>query len=124
MRFLSIFFLLVLCCCKSSTTAKQKPNTLQKIVDTEIGTGAKIETNKPLTFALAYQSQNRSVEYVIVRLTDLSVVIKEKINQGSVTWNGEMQIKVMRTPGIIKKNLKPENNIQVIDLNNYVINKK
>lgn len=124
MRFLSILFLLALCCCKSSTSSKQEQDTLQKIIDTEIGADAKIEKNKQATFVLAYQSQNRSVEYIIVRLTDLKVVIKEKINQGSVTWNGEMQIKVVRTPGMIKKNSKPKDNIQLIDLNNYVINKK
>jgi len=44
-------------------------------------------------------------------------VVKEKI-QGSVNWSGEMEIKVIRTPGIVKKNAQPEDNIRVIDLNN------
>ena len=124
MRFLFVMFLSTLCCCKAATTSLQNHVTLQKIVDNEIGTNATIEKNNPATFALAYQVKNKSVEYVVVRLVDLKVVVKEKINQGSVTWSGDMQIKVVLIPGIVKLNSKPADNIRLIDLNNYVINKK
>jgi hypothetical protein len=123
MRFFSALFLLTLCCCKAASPSSQEPSSLQKIVDSEIGTHAVIEKNKVETFALAHQTSNTSVEYLVIRLSDLKIVVKEKI-QGSVKWSGEMEIKVARMPGIVKKNTQPEDNIRLIDLNNYVIHKK
>src|SRR5260221_6715110 len=115
MRFLFVMFLSTLCCCKAATTSLQNQVTLQKIVDNEIGVNATIEKNSSAAFALAFQVKDRSVEYIVVRLADLKIVVKEKINQGSVTWSGDMRIKVTQTPGIVKMNSKPEDNIRFID---------
>lgn len=123
MRFVPALFLSTLCCCKAASPSSQGPASLQEIVDSEIGTHALIEKNKGETFALAYQNGNASVEYLVVRLSDLKIVVKEKI-QGSVKWSGDMEITVTRTPGIVKKNARPEDNIRLIDLNNYVIHNK
>jgi hypothetical protein len=123
MRFLSVLFVATLCCCKAASTTSHEQATFEQIVESEIGANAIIEKNNPLTFALAYHTNNRSVDYLIIRLSDLKIVVKEKI-QGSVTWDGAMRIKVITMPGIVKMNSKPEDKVRIIDLNNYVIHKK
>jgi hypothetical protein len=123
MRFFSALLFFILCCCKAASTSSQEPSSLQKIVTSEIGASAIIEKNNSATFALAQQTENKSVSFLVIRLSDLKIVIKEKII-GSVTWSGEMEIKIIRTPGIVKTNAQPEDNIRVINLNNYVIHKK
>jgi len=123
MRFFSALLLSTLCCCKAASTTSQEPSSLQKIVASEIGAPASIEKNNSATFALAQQVDNKSVSFLVIRLSDLKIVIKEKIT-GSVSWSGEMEIKVTRTPGMVKTNEKPEDHIRIINLNNYVIQKK
>jgi len=123
MRFIFLFFFATLCCCKAASTTSHDQATLQKIVGTEIGAGAIIEKNISSTFALAHQTKDRSVEYLIIRLSDLKIVVREKI-QGSVTWSGDMEIKVIKTPGMVKLNSKPEDNVKIINLNNYIIHNK
>jgi hypothetical protein len=123
MRFFLVVFLSTLCCCKASVTSSQEPASLQKIVASEIGTQAVIEKNNAGTFALAHQTENKSVSFLVIRLADLKIVLKEKIN-GSVRWSSEMEIKVTQVPGIVKKNAQPEDNTRLIDLNNYVIHRK
>jgi len=123
MRFLSVFFLATLFCCKAASNPSNNQATLEKIVETEIGVNAIIKKNNSLTFALASQTNNRSVEYLIIRLSDLKIIIKEKI-QGSVTWNGDKEIKVTQIPGTVKMNSRPEDNVKIINLNNYAIPNK
>ena len=123
MRFLSVFFLITLCGCKAASTSSHEQVALKKIAEAEIGPDAIIEKNHTATFALAYQAKDRTVEYLVVRIADLKIVVKEKI-QGSVTWDGEMKIKVTQTPGMVKVDAKPADNVRVIDLNNYAIQKK
>jgi hypothetical protein len=123
MRFLSVFFITTLCSCRAVGTTSHVQTSLEQTIEREIGGDAIIGKNSTATFALAYQSKNKSVEYVVIRLSDLKVVAKERI-QGSVTWDGEMKIKVTQTPGIVKLDSKPGDNVKVIDLNNYIIQKK
>jgi len=123
MRFLSVFFLITLYCCKAASTTSHQQVTLKEIAEAEIGTQATIEKNHAATFALAYQAKDRTVEYLVVRIADLKIVVKEKI-QGSVTWDGDMKIKVTQTPGMVKVDAKPEDHVRIIDLNNYAIQKK
>jgi hypothetical protein len=123
MRFFLVIFIATLCCCKAASTSSLNQSTLQKIVESELGANAIIEKNNPSNFALAYESKDKTVRFMVVRLSDLKIIIKEKI-QGSVTWDKEMKIKVVTIPGIVKANAKPEDNVRVIDLNNYVIQNK
>ena len=123
MRFLSVLLVATLCCCKAASTSSHEQANLEKIVQAEIGPDATIKKNNASTFALAYKMKDRSVAYMIIRISDLKVVVKEKI-QGSVAWDGEMKIKVTQTPGMVKLDSKPEDNVREIDLSNYVIQKK
>ncbi len=123
MRFSSIFLLLLACCKPAASVQTVGRGTLQSLVDAALGPHATIEKNKSQTFALAYQNQNRETEYVVVRLNDLMVVRKEKII-GSVAWNGEMQLKESLVAGMVKRDSNPNENIRLIDLNNYLIQKE
>jgi hypothetical protein len=123
MRFVLIIFFATLCCCKAVSHSSTQQVTLQKLVDGELGPNANIEKNNSSTFAIAYQSKDRSVEFLVIRLLDLKIILKDKI-QGSVSWSGDMKIKVFNTPGIVKLNSKPEDYVKIIDLNNYIIQNK
>ena len=123
MRFFSFVFLATLCCCRAASTSSPEQATLQKIVASEIGENAFVEKNNSSTFALAYQTKDRTVKFIVIRLADLQIVINERV-QGSVTWEREMNIKVTKTPGIVKMKAPPEDNVRVIDLNNYIIHNK
>jgi hypothetical protein len=123
MRFFSALLLSALCCCKAASTSSQELTPLEKKVHSEVGSPAILEKNKSATFALAYRAKGISVEYLVIRLSDLKAVVKGKI-QGSVTWHGDMEIKVMQTPGMVKTNAKPADNVRLINLNNYIVHKK
>jgi len=123
MRFLSLLFIAALFCCKAANNASSDQATLEKLVETEIGANATIEKNNSSTFALASRTDNRFIEYIIIRLSDLKIVVKDKI-QGSVTWSGDMAIKVMKTPGMVKMNSRPDDNVKIINLENYLIHNR
>ena len=123
MRFLSVLFIATLFCCKAANNPSSDQATLEKLVETEIGANATIEKNNSSTFALASRTDNRFIEYLIIRLSDLKIVVKEKI-QGSVTWSGDMAIKVTQTPGMVKMNSRPEDNVKIINLDNYLIHNR
>ncbi|HLZ17263.1 MAG TPA: hypothetical protein VKQ08_09490 [Cyclobacteriaceae bacterium] len=124
MRFLLVLLIATLSCCQAVGIPPQNQDNLQKLIEGEIGTKAIIKKNGTETFALAFQTQNRSVAFIVVRLTDMKVVVKEKIREGAVTWSGDLQIKVNETPGIVKTDSRPEDHTRLINLNNYVINRK
>jgi hypothetical protein len=115
-----VLIALLICSCKPSATNQSKNNALQKLVDREVSGKAIITKNKPNTFALATLNQDGSVDYVIVRLSDNKVVVKNKI-RGSIEWSGDMQISETQTPGMIKKDSKPSDFMKVIDLNQFVL---
>jgi hypothetical protein len=123
MRFIPAVFIATLCCCKAAGISSSDQSSLQQIVESELGANAKIEKNNTSNFALAHESKDKTVSFIVVRLTDLKIVVKEKI-QGSVTWDKAMSIKVTTIPGIVKANAKPEDNVRIIDLNNFAIQSK
>ena len=123
MRFVSVLFMVTLWNCKAVGTTSHVQSSLEQLVEAQIGADAIIKKNNTATFALAYKSKDKSVEYLVIRLSDNKVVIKEKIS-GSVDWEGEMKIKVTVTPGIVKRDSKPEDYVRVIDLSSYIVQKK
>ena len=124
MRFPFVLFIATLSCCKAAGIPSQNQGDLQKLITTEIGVNATVKKNSNETFALAFRAQDRRLEFLVIRLTDNKIVVKEKINEGSVTWSGELQIKVNERPGIVKMDSKPEDHTRLINLDKYVINKK
>ncbi|MBI1769065.1 MAG: hypothetical protein HYR67_11890 [Bacteroidetes bacterium] len=119
-----VIVLLLFCACKPSSKGQtQYDDALQKIVKQEIGEKSATTKNNSKTFALAYLEQEGNTHYIIIRLSDNKVVTKEKI-RGTVSWVSDMQIKEMRTPGIVKKDYNPEDYSKVIDLNKYIVQTK
>jgi len=115
-----IVALLLLCACKPSSKGQtQDDDSLLKIIKKEIGEKSTTTKNNSKTFALAYLEEDRTVRYIIVRLSDNTIVVKEKI-RGTISWVNDMQIKEMRTPGTVKKDYNPEEYSKVIDLNKYM----
>jgi len=109
--------------CKPSSgikTTEQSVDLLHKIVQQELGDNPSIEKNQANTFALAFRSENKFLKYIVVRLQDNQVVLREKI-RGSVTWTGNMQIKESHIPGMVRSNSKPEDFMKTIDLNQFVV---
>jgi hypothetical protein len=123
MRFFLVLALSALCCCRAASIVPQNQDSLRAKVKAAIGDDAAITQNSSATFALA-QTPNNPTAFVVIRLADLQIVVTEKISQGSVTWSGEMQIKVVQIPGIVKMDSKPGDIVRLIDLNKYVIQKK
>src|SRR5882724_6158447 len=105
MRFLFVAFLsLTLCKPINSVKASDSSvNTLTRIVHAEIGDHAILEKNSSNTFALGFKSDKSFVKYIVIRLQDNQVVLRDKVH-GSVLWLDEMRIKVSRIPGIVKSN--------------------
>jgi hypothetical protein len=122
MRSLLLFCLLTLSSCKAAVyEQKDQRSSLQSIVTSELGSVAAIENNKPGTFALAYSINNRSLKYIVVRLADLKIVIRQKIVKGSIAWSEDLQLKETHAPEMVKKNASARDNTRLIDLKNYVV---
>jgi len=116
--------LFFLCACKPSTkTLSQNNNTLQQLVIREIGENAAITQNESKTFALGILSKDESVRYVVIRLSDYKVVLKNNI-RGSISWTNDMQLTESIKPGIVKKDSKPEDYSRAIDLKPFLIQAK
>lgn len=120
MRVVAVVLLLFCACKPSSKGQSQQDNVLQKIVAQEIGEKVVTTKNNSKTFALAYLEQDGFTNYSIIRLSDNKIVAKEKI-RGSVRWLSDMQIQESHTPGIVKRDAKPEDHSKVIDLNKYLV---
>ena len=102
--------------CKTSSTPNQ--NLDKKILDA-VGSGFTISKNQSNTFALCTKPSAVSLQYKIVRLSDLKVVIDESIPKGSVVWNGDMKIIIESTPGMVRTD-EPIHNTKIIDLTRFV----
>ncbi len=126
LKYLSLVWLFTLCCCKAPASVQKESQTspLQSLVESKLGANANIEKNISNTFALAYIAENRSISYIVIRLSDLKIVVNSKIERGSITWFKDMELKETRTPGIVKKNTKPDDNIKLIDLAQFVVQKR
>ena len=123
MRF--FFALLVLlCACKpASTNLSQDNKALKKLVTHEIGENATITQNESKTFALGVLGKDESVRYVVIRLSDNKVVVKN-IFRGSITWTNDMQLTESVKPGIVKKDSRPGDYSRIIDLNAFLTQTK
>jgi len=125
MRFLFVVFLSLTVCkpIKSIKESESSSEALAKIVRSEIGAEAIVQRNSSNTFALGFKSEKSFVKFIVIRLQDNQVVVRDKV-QGSIMWSDDMRIKESQIPGIVKLDSKPEDFIKVIDLNQFVIRPK
>ncbi|HTH55213.1 MAG TPA: hypothetical protein VL728_04160 [Cyclobacteriaceae bacterium] len=116
----AIAVLIFLFACKpSSQTLSQNDDPLQKLVQREIGGNSTITKNQSKTFALAIAKKDESVRYVVVRLSDNKAVFKNNI-RGTITWSDDLRLNETRTPGIVKKDSKPDDYSRAIDLRQFI----
>jgi hypothetical protein len=123
MRLVIFVFFLLISCKPSLKTLPPQDEFLNKIAEKELGANSRVEKNKSNSFGLAYQKNDISTQYIVVRLTDYTIVIKKKI-RGTISWNGDMQLKEFLIPGIVKKDAQPDDQTLIIDLNQFVIHSK
>ena len=123
MRFLCVLLVLLSACKPATTTIAQNDNALQKLVTHEIGENAIITQNESKTFAVGILSKDESTRYVVIRLSDNKVVIKNSI-RGSIAWTNDMQLSESVKPGIVKKDSKPGDYSRTIDLNQFLMQAK
>jgi hypothetical protein len=123
MRLVIFVFFLLISCKLSLKNLPHQDEILNKIAEKELGANSRVEKNKSNSFGLAYQKNDISTQYIVVRLTDYTIVIKKKI-RGTISWNGDMQLKEFLIPGIVKKDAQPDDQTLIIDLNQFVIHSK
>lgn len=123
MRFFCVLLVAFCACRPTSTTLSQDNNALQKLVTREIGEAATITQNESKTFALGVLNKDESVRYVVIRISDNKVVIKNVI-RGSITWTSDLQLTESVKPGIVKKDSKPGDYSRIIDLNAFITQAK
>jgi len=94
--------------------------TLEDVIARELGPGATVEKNQSGTLALAYVEKERNLTYLVVRVADGQMIVKNKI-RGSVTWHADQVLKETSVPGIIKADEKATDHTKLIDLSVYKI---
>jgi hypothetical protein len=118
-RAIGVLLFLFFACKPASKIQSRNDNLLQRTVSQEIGETAVVTKNDSKTFALAVLNKDESVRYVVIRLSDNKVVIKNNI-RGTISWSGDMKLTEARALGIVKKDSKPEDYSRTIDLKQYL----
>ena len=117
-----IALIILIASCKSATVTVVPTKTLESMVAENLGENAVVQKNKDATFALCFKenSSTLSVSYIIVRLSDLTVVKQDKIAQASFAWVDNYKIEMKTIPGIMSKD-EQFTVVKVIDLTKYII---
>ena len=116
---LSLLTIILIAGCRSSPS--QKIDVLKDLITKQLGKEVIIQKNKPETFALGFSEKDKSTSYLIVRLSDMKIVEQERISQGNIAWNGEMELKITKIPGIIRATDQPSDFVTIVNLNKYLI---
>ena len=119
MRAICVLLFFLSACKPTSRTLSPNENLLQKTVTQEIGKNATVTKNDSDTFALAVLTNDESMRYGVIRLSDNKIVLKNNI-RGTIRWDGDMKLIESRTPGIVKKDSKPDDYSRTIDLSQFV----
>ncbi len=91
------------------------------MVAQKLGDDVVIQNNKDATFALCtkQQSSTLSVSYIIIRLSDLTVVEEDTIPGATLLWSDTYQVEIREIPGMIKKDDQPIK-INFIDVTKHI----
>ncbi len=118
MRLLLILFILV--GCKTSS----QDSSLKKIINQELDGDYKIELNDSKTYALAWNKNQSNVNYVVVKLSTNSIILKKVNIHAEVTWHDDLHIKEITKSGQFKKDGSATNEIKLINVNDFTEAKK
>lgn len=117
--YLIITMMVIISCKSASLPTVQK--TLPALVAEKLGENAIIQKNKDVTFALCTKENTStlSVSYIIVKLSDLTIVEEGNTARASFVWIDTYKIEIREIPGMVKKE---HENIQgkIIDVTKYI----
>jgi len=110
---------MVIVSCKSVSVTNQH-KTLESAVAEKLGEGAIVQKNKDTTFALCTKenSSTLSVSYIIIKLSDITIVEEGNSTRASFSWIDTYTIEIKEIPGMVKKN---DQHIEgkIIDVSKY-----
>ncbi len=118
MRGLFIAFLVIGC-----KVSSQQP-TLNDVLLKELGAGYTVTLNEPKTFALAVSRKEQTHSYVVVQISTNKVLLRKHNILSDVTWQDESHIKETSKAGVFRKDGSPANTITIINVYDYLENKK
>lgn len=117
-----IVLIILIASCKSAPVTGVPTKNFETIVAENLGENAVIQKNKDATFALCFKENpsTLSVSYIIVRLSDLTVVERDKTSQASFSWVDTYKVEIKTIPGMVRKD-EQSTAVKVIDLTKYII---
>jgi hypothetical protein len=117
-KVLLVFLLLTGC------RASSQDSRLNDLVTKEIGNDFSIKLNDSKTFALAWNKNQGNVNYVVIKLLTNSIILRKTNIHAEIAWQDDMHIKETVISGVFKKDGSSQATITLINVNDYIENKK
>ena len=76
-------------------------------------------SNSNEQMVLCYQKKNpgESIGFLVIDRTKREIILKQKVGMGgSVVWDGEHQLKLIDPPGMVTRNMTPEDYTYYLDV--------
>lgn len=90
----------------SQSSESEYKTAAYEALDTPLANFQENETNEYVLATFQEKGEvpgSTALKYVIIKIADNSIVIKESIPQGSVKWNEDFQVEIVAPPGIIRE---------------------
>lgn len=114
-----------------SNSTQAKTATYKEIAVKKLGQGVAYSINDSKTYVLCVsdlkgtaQQPRNSLSYVVIKLKDNSILLEDKFEGGTVSWSGDAEIEVFRTPGIIREDQTRDDFITFYDVESGNSSKK
>jgi hypothetical protein len=117
-----ILAIILISSCKAATITARQSESLESVVVEKLGADAVIKKNKDTTFALCTKENpsTQSVSYLVIRLSDLTIVVQNKTSPASFLWIDTYLIEIKEIPGIVKKEEQNRDG-KIIDVTKYIV---
>lgn len=101
---------LISCGTKVSKSTDDNSSNYEKVAVEKLGANLTYSMNDSKTFVLCMndvkgtaQQPRNTISFVVIKLSDNSVVLEQKFDGGTVGWYSDTEVEVFRTPGMIRK---------------------
>lgn len=95
---------------KNSNSAQADNSKYMQLVTEKLGEHVNCTMNEDETYQLCIsetkgtvQQPRNSMKYIIIKLSDNSVVLESTVDGGTVDWYNQKMIQVYQTPGIMRE---------------------
>jgi hypothetical protein len=101
-------------CCRAANNDQQTRNSpLEDLIKARIGNDFVVDFNMRKTHALCYQKHSddhaqRTMQYIVVRLSDTKEVANGTFKMGYVKWKDNETIEVLTTPQVSAEGIRKE----------------